>query len=278
MGVVFGSDCALEIARARRRLSGNLQPGVEEQVSIASSRDRFGSVRPAAFWTSVAFLLLAIVQTQDLLIADRVLVPSLAGQFAVLSTLGGVSAFATYTIPLVLLPRASAEGNGAFFPAIGLAGLLGGLGVLVTAVAPRLIVTTIFGSKYSGVAGDATLYMLAMGLLGVGRVLVTQCCTHHLDRWICLVVAASAALQATLIVSFGHDVRSVALSTLTATTFLSVSTAAILMLPSGRSSRSKARLPGLVPAGHASSIAFHPDLSAASAGSAASNGSPGPMS
>ncbi len=51
-----------------------------------------------------AFVLLAVVQSADLLVANRVLAADEADRFAVLSTIGGAAFFATATIPLVLLP------------------------------------------------------------------------------------------------------------------------------------------------------------------------------
>ena len=51
-----------------------------------------------------AFVLLAVVQSADLLVANRVLTADEADRFAVLSTIGGAAFFATSTIPLVLLP------------------------------------------------------------------------------------------------------------------------------------------------------------------------------
>ena len=56
-----------------------------------------------------AFLLLAVIQNQDVLFANALLDADEAGRFAVLSTLGGVAAFATTTVPLMLLPRAGRD-------------------------------------------------------------------------------------------------------------------------------------------------------------------------
>ena len=55
---------------------------------------------------TAAFLLLAVLQNQDVVFANALLDGDEAGRFAVLSTLGGLAAFASTTVPLVLLPRA----------------------------------------------------------------------------------------------------------------------------------------------------------------------------
>ena len=56
----------------------------------------------------------AVLQSTDLLVANRVLDADDAAAFGVLSTIGGAAFFATATIPLVLMPavrsgRASAR-------------------------------------------------------------------------------------------------------------------------------------------------------------------------
>ena len=108
VAVVVGGYAALEIAR-RHVLpddagSMHWRRGGEPPASQRDGADPPSPALRAAKWTAVAFLALVVVQNQDLLIANRLLPPAQAGQFAVLSTIGGLAAFATMTIPLVLLP------------------------------------------------------------------------------------------------------------------------------------------------------------------------------
>lgn len=171
-------------------------------------------------WTGAVFLLLAVVQNQDLLIANRVLSPAAAGQFAVISTLGGLAAFATLTVPLVLLPRAARGEADGLRAALGITTLLAG-GILVVAVlAPGLLVHELFGGRYAGIARLVPPYILAMGLLGVSRVLAADRCGRHSARLTAAFVAIAAAVQAALIIEFGRDPRDVAFSTLAATVLL----------------------------------------------------------
>ena len=98
-----------------------------------------------------------------------------AGRFAVLSTLGGAAAFATTTVPLVLLPRAARGEHLALAGAIGAAVLLGGGGrggrsrSSPTRSSPPRSATSTPGS-----ADLAVPYVAAMALFGVARVLVAH--------------------------------------------------------------------------------------------------------
>ena len=66
--------------------------------------------------TVLAFLGLAVVQNQDVLAANALLDSAEAGVSPCSSTLGGVAAFATTTVPLMLLPRAAAGERSALPP------------------------------------------------------------------------------------------------------------------------------------------------------------------
>ena len=196
--------------------------------SVAADADPPTTERPnpalprAAAWTVLAFLALVVVQNQDLLIANRVLSPLQAGQFAVLSTLGGLSVFATMTVPLVLLPRSRA-GDGGLGPALGITALIGVAAVGVVALAPTALVTALFGARYHQVAGVLVLYVAAMSLLGLARVLVAHRCATGAGRSSLVLVAVAVAAQAALIIGFGHDPRSVAFSTAASVSGLTLS-------------------------------------------------------
>ena len=154
-----------------------------------------------------------------------------------LSTLGGLSAFATYTIPLVLLPRSRSGGRGSLLPALILTTLLGGGAFAITLLAAPTLVVSFFGAKYNGVAKVAPLYMLAMALLGISRVLVAHGCAGSGYRRVALLAGVAAVVQMVTILCFGHAVRSVALCTLTATAVLAASLTLATMIPWARAVR-----------------------------------------
>jgi O-antigen/teichoic acid export membrane protein len=182
--------------------------------------------------TVVAFLLLAIVQNQDVVAAGALLGPDEAGRFAVLSTLGGLAAFATTTVPLMLLPRAASERR-AFPAAVCVAGALGLAAVGVVAIDPSALVGAAFGPRYAAVAGLAAPYVLAMALLGVTRVLVAHACAVGRGRVVLVLLGAAAALQLVLLLVLGHDAAGVAHATLIATSALAATAggAAVLQFP-----------------------------------------------
>jgi hypothetical protein len=181
--------------------------------------------RPAV--AVAAFLLLAVVQNQDVLLANALLDGDEAGRFAVLSTLGGAAAFATTTVPLMLLPRA---GRDALRAALIVAALLGLGAVAVVAVSPGEIVGVVFGGRYQGVGAIAVPYVLAMALLGVARVLIAHACAGSRARRAVLLLAPVALLHLVLVIVLGDDAAGVATATLVATSTLTAG-AATLSLP-----------------------------------------------
>jgi hypothetical protein len=173
-----------------------------------------------------AFLLLAIVQNQDVLLANALLGPDEAGRFAVLSTLGGVAAFATTTVPLMLLPRA---GRDALRAALIVAALLGLGAVAVIAISPSALVGAVFGARYEEVGALAVPYVLAMALLGVARVLVAHACAGRAARRAVALLVPVALLHAGLIVVLGDTAAGVATATLVATTTLTAGAATLVV-------------------------------------------------
>ena len=222
LGVTVAGYAALEIARRHPRGRAAPADGSPDVEAEPTTELAHPALPRAATWTVLAFLAVVVVQNQDLLIANRVLSPGQAGQFAVLSTLGGLSVFATMTVPLVLLPR-SRNGEAGLLPALAITALIGGAAVGVVALAPAALVTTLFGAQYHQVAGVLVLYMTAMSLLGIARVLVAHRCATGAGRSSLVLSAMAVATQAALIISFGHDTRSVALSTTAAVSGLTVS-------------------------------------------------------
>ena len=218
-GVVMAGWAALAVARP---------PVTAHRIPVADDSRTAGV-------TVGAFLLLAIVQNQDVVAAGALLGPDEAGRFAVLSTLGGLAAFATTTVPLMLLPRAAAERR-ALPAAVCVAGALGLAAVIAVAIDPSALVGAAFGDRYAAVAGLAAPYVLAMALLGVTRVLVAQACATGRGRPMIALLCGAAALQLVLLITMGHDAAGVAHATLIATGALAASTggAAVLQFPGAR--------------------------------------------
>jgi hypothetical protein len=185
-----------------------------------------------------AFLLLALVQNQDVLLANAVLDPVEAGRFAVLSTLGGVAAFASTTVPLMLLPRG---GRDALRAALGVAALLGVGALAVVAISPGALVELVFGARYAPVGAIAVPYVLAMALLGVARVLVAHLCVARPPRATLALLGATAAGHVALVLAIGHDAAGVATATLAATVTLTAGAAALTLHGTPAATRAAAR-------------------------------------
>jgi O-antigen/teichoic acid export membrane protein len=221
VGVTVAGFSALEIARRHGLVFGGSQRrGNWGEATVAPGVERHDT--RSLVWTAFGFLLLVIIQNQDLLIANRMLAPAAAGRFAVISTIGGLAAFATLTVPLVLLPRSAGGERNAVGAAMGAALVLGGGALAVVAVAPQSLVAHLFGDRYVGVAQLAVPYVLAMALLGFARVLAAHRCAVGAARSTACFVLLGAVAQAVLILRYGHTPRAVALSTLAATSGLTI--------------------------------------------------------
>lgn len=232
-GVVLGAYVALEIARPRdararhRRRRRQLPLRVLDLSGIVEEIDTVEDIPPAptlsgAGWTAAAFALLAVVQNQDLIFANALLPGSRAGLYAALSTLGGTAAFATITLPMVLLPRAAKGDRNSLGVAVGMAAVLGLVAVGVGAAASHLLITTLFGARYAPVTHLVALYLLAMALLGVARVLVADRCATSGARAASGLVAAAAVGQAVVNALVGRSVDRIAVVTLATTAALTV--------------------------------------------------------
>ncbi len=247
-GVVLGGYAALEVARRRTglRLRRATRAGNGSERPGPARADSAPTVVPAAgaAWTAAAFLLLAVVQNQDLVFANAMLPGGRAGLYAALSTLGGAAAFATVTIPLVLLPRAVRGEKHSLAVAVGLAALLGAAAVAVGALMPGRITATLFGARYGSVAHLVAPYLAAMALLGVARVLVAHRCATGSPRTVTLLLAAVTAAQAAVIAVAGTSVTNIAYTTVGATAALTAALAAERLgrwAVTGRDLRARAR-------------------------------------
>ncbi|HET6910166.1 MAG TPA: glycosyltransferase family 39 protein [Mycobacteriales bacterium] len=184
--------------------------------------------------TVAIFTLLAIVQSQDVVWGNGLLNARAAGLFAALSTVGGIVAFTTSTVPLVLLPRAADPGM-AGRKATRLALVItAGVAVAATiagAVVPSAVYTAVLGNRYGGVARLAAPYLAAMGLLGIGRVLVARLVAQGRRRSVLVITFVAAAAQAAIIVLALRTPRAISLSTLAAAAFLTAGTAVLIRRP-----------------------------------------------
>ncbi|MBV9660857.1 MAG: glycosyltransferase family 39 protein [Acidimicrobiales bacterium] len=210
-GVVAAAYAAREVVR----------PVTSKVRRSASRRSGDEAHRPpGAGWTAGAFALVAVVQTQDLVFANSILPPARAGAYAVLSTLGGTAAFATVTIPLVLLPRAVGRVRRSLAVATGLAAVMGLAAVGVAALAPRLLVATVFGARYTSMSTYVVPYLIAMALLGVARVLAAHRCATGSPRRTALLIGGTAVAQAIAISVWGRTVGTIAATTVASTAAL----------------------------------------------------------
>lgn len=219
-GVVIAAYAALEVARApRRRTRPGLHSRPGSQPAGGAAR-RAAAPATAAGWTAGAFALLAVVQNQDLIFANARLAGHQAGIYAALSTLGGAAAFATITIPMVLLPRAAKGERHSLAAALGAAALIGLAAVGVGAAAPAELVRMCFGPHYVAVSHLVVPYLVAMGLLGVARVLVAARCATGGARAVTVLTGVAAAGQAAVLSTVARGVEGVAYSTLATTAAL----------------------------------------------------------
>ena len=216
IGVVAGGWVAAAVLfrQARRR-----------PVSAGPPHHDAGRRGPAAA-TAAAFILLAVLQNLDLVLANRLLPASEAAHFAILSTLGGLVAFATATVPMVLLPRARQGGDSAALrTALAAAAALGGGAALAAVVAPAALFTALFGS-HGDVAAVLPPYLLAMAALGLARVLAAHRCAGHGRRATVAAVTLAIVVQASLITQ-AETAAGVARATLVAALLLLATLAAV---------------------------------------------------
>lgn len=220
VGVVLGGFAALAVAWL-----------------VARRRDSLLRTAPSAAmpWPAVlAFLGFAIAQNQDLVFANGLLSSSAAGAFAALSTLGGITGFATANVPLVLLPRAggdSRRGRRATVVALSLAVAIGAGLVIAVAAAPRSLLVDVVGRRYAGIAGITPLYLAAMGMLGVARVLGARLLAVGRGRVVTGIVTLAVAAQATAIWLAPRSVHGVAVATVAAMAAMTASFVVVTAMP-----------------------------------------------
>lgn len=175
--------------------------------------------RGTTAFTTVTFFVFALVANQDLIVANAVLDPDAAGAFAVLSVIGGAVAFATATIPMVLLPRSTqtTTDSAALRAAIGTTAALAAGAVLVAIVMPDLVLGVVSGTTDGQLRSLLVPYLLAMGALAVGRVLAAHHCSVGRGRAVALVVATVVVAHLAVLVTVTRTPGAIVASTLVAT-------------------------------------------------------------
>lgn len=199
--------------------------GVRGVPLVHTRPGRDGAVRTA---TTVTFVLFAVLQQQDLLVAKVRLGADAAGAFAALSTVGGAVAFASATIPLALLPDATRDED-ARRAALVLTVTIAAVAVGVSAIAGGSLLSLLLGPGYDAAAPLLAPYVAAMGLLGVGRVLAARRCATGEHRAVVVAMTAATAVHLLLLALVGSTPSAVA----TATGAATATAVTLLAVPSG---------------------------------------------
>ena len=188
-----------------------------------------GAKHPAARTaTTATFVLFAVLQQQDLLVAKARLGADAAGAFAALSTVGGAVAFASATIPLALLPEATRDA-GAERAALAMTAAIGAVAVTISAIGGDELLSILFGAGYEAAAPLLAPYVAAMGLLGIGRVLAARRCAHGEHRAVIIATVIAAVTHIALLVLVGSTMFALVAATGAAT----ATATALLVVPSG---------------------------------------------
>ena len=187
--------------------------GAERTLPVAAANAAVRSGRAA---TTSTFILFAVLQQQDLLLAKIRLDPEAAGLFAALSTAGGAVAFATATIPLAILPSATRTRH-TYHVAIALTAAIGVVATAAAALGGAPLLSMMFGDEYGGAASLFAPYVGAMGLLGLGRVLAARRCALGEHAAVARIVAAAVVVHIVALLAFGTTPGTIVAATAGAT-------------------------------------------------------------
>lgn len=204
-----------------------------------------GGSGPAAPSTVFSFLLLAAVGAQDVIIANRVLAPHDAGVFAAASTLGGAVLFATSTIPLVVLAQLRDRQRHALGVALGVTFLGSAAATAALVAVPGGWLEAVLGPVGIRVHAVLPVYLAAMVLLCLARVLVASLCAAGRARTAVGAAALAAVVQVVLLLR-ASDVQDAALATLAAAAVLLVATGAASGLHAAAAARTAVGPPATV--------------------------------
>lgn len=181
-----------------------------------------GGRAPAAPATVVSFLLLAVLGAQDVIVANRVLPASVAGVFAAVSTLGGAVLFATAMVPVVVLAQLRVQQHRALGSALIVTAVTSALGSAVLLALPESLYTTVLGSTGSQLRPALPVYLLAMTLLCVARVVLAALCARGLAVRAVIATAVAAGSQLIMLL-LAHTAVAAAAATAVASAVLLVS-------------------------------------------------------
>lgn len=173
----------------------------------------------------VSFIVLAVLQVVDLVVANARLDDVSAGQFGALSTLGGAAAFATATVPLVLLPASARGDDHARRLALRLTLAVGGAAALGGWLLAGPLLRLAVGTELAGSARWLGPYLVGMAALGAVRVLVATRWTQGDGPFALRATGAALALHLVFLLGFGTSVAAVVLCTLGATGGLAIALA-----------------------------------------------------
>ncbi|MGQ0616448.1 MAG: glycosyltransferase family 39 protein [Acidimicrobiia bacterium] len=175
-----------------------------------------------AKYAGLVFAAFAVLQQQDLLFANRQLDPAAAGSFAIVSTVGGVVAFAAMTLPLVVLPSGGAHRRHRVNVALALAAVGAVTALVIGAVAGPGLVGLVRGEADPLAARLVAPYLAGMGLLAVARVLAAERCAAGRARPTAVAVGAVAVGHAVALALLGRGAARVTAVTLAAMMLLTV--------------------------------------------------------
>ncbi|HEY3737795.1 MAG TPA: glycosyltransferase family 39 protein [Jatrophihabitans sp.] len=196
-GVVCGGYAALALCALYSHRAGLLSFGrvwhdVRHQPWRPRSpgeRAELGQAILRPMPTVIAFLLFAVVTAEDVIIANRVLDPTVAGVFAAVSTLGGAVLFATATIPLIVLaPSRRTQLESSEQPlltrrkaTLTALAVTAGTSLLASGVVlslPTSVLHVALGERTAAVRAVLPTYLAAMAVLCVARVVLAWLCSH----------------------------------------------------------------------------------------------------
>ncbi|HEU4841361.1 MAG TPA: glycosyltransferase family 39 protein [Ilumatobacteraceae bacterium] len=201
-----------------------LARGVPAAATAPPAAPRRVVTRAGALTVGMSFVAIAVLQSADLLVANRVLASDQAAAFGVLSTIGGAAFFATATIPLVLMPSVV---KGRQHAATAAVALTAGVGLAVAAggalLAP-LYLPRAFGEEYADLGHLVGPYLLAMALLGVVRVqLAGRSGRTGSERlWSLVAIGAAIATEVAVIAGWARSVDAVVATTLLSSAGLAI--------------------------------------------------------
>jgi O-antigen/teichoic acid export membrane protein len=139
-----------------------------------------------------AFIAFALISNLDVLLAKVLLSPHAAGEYSALATIEKLVLFLPGAIAVVMVPSAAkarhAEGSAARVLRIAalLVVLTTALIAVPAALAPHLLVETMFGPKYAGAAGGVKAIVCAGAGLALLYLLVVYTVAIQDRRWVWL--------------------------------------------------------------------------------------------